>query len=138
MSNRDRWLKWMLRAIGALDFIAICAVVAPRDWIASSHQWLGLGEFPNEPIAGYLARCTSVWYASYGMLLWFISCDVQKYSFLITCLAWTLFAQGLIVIGIDIAEGMPIWWTAFEGPCCSGLGAILLLLNGAILPDRQP
>lgn len=129
MSNRERWLKWTLRVIGLLDFVAISAVFAPREWIANSHQWLGLGEFPSQPIVGYLARCTSVWYASYGLLLWFISFDTQKYSFLITCLGCTLFLQGLIIVGIDTTEQMPGWWIAIEGPCCSGLGAILLLLN---------
>lgn len=129
MPRRSRWLIWTLRAIGLLDLIAVTAVFAPRSWITSSHQWLGLGDFPTEPIAGYLARCTSVWYASYGALLWFVSFDIQRYVSLITCLAWILFVQGLIVIGIDAVEGMPAWWIAFEGPCCSGMGAILLLFN---------
>lgn len=119
----------MLRAIGLVDLLALLAVLSPRSWIASSHELLGLGTFPTEPIAGYLARCTSIWYASYGLLLWFVSCDIQKYSLLITCLAWTMFVQGFIVVGIDIAEGMPDWWITFEGPCCSGLGASLLLLQ---------
>ena len=119
----------MLRAIGLIDLIALLAVISPRSWIALSHDSLGLGTFPDAPITGYLARCTSIWYASYGLLLWFVSFDVQKYSLLITCLAWTMFIQGFIVVGIDLAEGMPGWWIALEGPCCSGLGASLLLLQ---------
>jgi hypothetical protein len=119
----------MLRTIGSLDLIALLAVFAPRAWIAQSHESLGLGTFPQEPIAAYLARCTSIWYASYGLLLWFVAYDVQKYSLLITCLASTMLIQGFIVAGIDIAVGMPDWWIALEGPCCSGLGAGLLWLQ---------
>ena len=127
--NSSRWLIRMLRVIGLLDLIAVVAVVSPRSWIVASHQALGMGPFPSEPIAGYLARCTSIWYASYGLLLWFISCDVRRYSPLITFLACAMLVQGFVIIAIDINEEMPSWWTWLEGPCCSGLGACLLALQ---------
>lgn len=131
MITRHRWLISALRLIGLLDMFAVIAVFAPRSWIEASHQLVGMGTFPHEPIAGYLARCTSIWYSTYGLLLWFVSFDVQKYARLISCVAGVMFVQGLIVMGIDYAERMPVWWTALEGPCCSGLGAILLLLQRA-------
>jgi hypothetical protein len=37
--------------------------------------------------------------------------------------------QGIVIAGIDLAAGMPHWWTAFEEPCCSSLGAILMVLQ---------
>ena len=117
----------LLRAIGLLDLFALLAVIAPRSWIDECHQLLGMGRFPIEPITGYLARSTSFWYASYGILLWFVSSDVEKHSQLITCLAWIMLAQGFVIVGIDIGEGMPNWWTVIEGPCCVGLGASLLM-----------
>ena len=129
--NRSRWLIWMLRAIGLFDLIALFAVLSPRSWISASHQALGMGSFPHEPIAGYLARCTSIWYASYGILLWFISYDIRRYSPLITFLAGAMFVQGFVIISIDILEAMPQWWILLEGPCCSALGASLLLLQRA-------
>jgi hypothetical protein len=130
LSNNHRFLAGLLRVIGLLDLFAWLAVVAPRSWIDECHQMLGLGHFPVEPIAGYLARSTSFWYASYGMLLWFVSSDVEKNSQLISCLAWIMVVQGFVIIEIDIAEGMPGWWTAVEGPCCIGLGASLLFAQG--------
>lgn len=136
MSRYGLMLCWLLRAIGLLDMIALLAVFSPRDWMVRCHAWLGMGSFPAEPIAGYLARCASIWYVSYGLLLWFISCDVQKYSTLITCLATLMLLQGLIVMGIDVVEGMPGWWIAVEGPCCSGLGAGLLLMQRAASKAR--
>ena len=119
----------LLRLLGLLDFCALAAVVAPRAWIAASHEWLGLGAFPAGPLVEYLARCTSVWYASYGLLLWFISRDVERYARLIRFLSCVLIVQGIMIVWIDLAARMPGWWTAFEGPCCSGLGAILLMLQ---------
>ena len=129
MLNRQRYLVWLLRGIGLLDLLAIMAVVAPRTGIAFSHQLLGFGEFPHEPIAGYLARSISIWYASYGLLLWFVSYDINHNSRLITCLAWMMMVQVVIVSGIDLAEGMPLWWTGLEGPCSLGLGLGVLSLH---------
>jgi hypothetical protein len=122
----------MLRATGLLDLLALVAVIAPRTWITDIHRTLGMGDFPIEPIAGYLARSTSIWYASYGLLLWFVSYDVGKYAQLITCLAWIMVIQGLLIFRIDMIEGMPGWWTALEGPCSSGLGISLLLLQRSL------
>lgn len=129
MPNRRRWLVYLLRTIALLDLLAFVAVFASRASMAGIHQLLGLGTMPDEPIVGYLARSTSMMYASFGLLMWFVSCDIDKYSQLVTGLAAAMFVQGLIVAGIDLAEGMPWWWIALEGPCCSGLGAGLLLLQ---------
>ena len=118
-----------LRLLGLLDLCAFVAAIAPRSWIAFSHAGLGLGVFPQEPIAGYLARCTSVWCGLYGLLLWFVASDVARYARLIRLLACAMIAQGFALIAIDIAEGMPGWWTSTEGPCCSGLGTLLLAIQ---------
>ena len=40
--------------------------------------------------------------------------------------------QGLVVVGIYLAEGMPGWWTTLEGPCCVGLGASLLIVQRSL------
>lgn len=115
--------------MGTLDLIALIPVIAPRSWIAASHAALGLGPFPTDAIAGYLARSISSWYAFYGLLLWFVSYDLDRYSRLITCLGYLMILQGILILGIDLTEGMPSWWTALEGPCSSGLGLGLLLLQ---------
>ena len=128
MSHRNS-LVVALRLLGLLDLCAFAAATAPRSWIALSHEGLGLGAFPQEPITGYLARCTSVWCGLYGLLLWFVASDVSRYSRLITLLACAMIVHGLALIAIDLAEGMPGWWTATEGPCCSALGVLLLVLQ---------
>lgn len=138
VTKNRRFLVGLLRAIGLLDLLALLAVISPRGWIEECHQSLGMGSFPVEPITGYLARSTSLWYASYGMLLWFVSSDVEKNSQLIACLAWIMVVQGFVVVGIDIAEGMPGWWTAIEGPCCIGLGASLLIAQGPLKSKKAP
>ncbi len=127
--NRDRWLIGMLRLISVTTFVAIVVVFFPRSWIVECHRMIGLGEFPEDPVVGYLARSTSLWYAIFGLFTWFVSCDVQKYALLIRCLGWTMVIQGLIYLGIDAAEGLPSWWIISEGPCCSALGISVLVLG---------
>ncbi|WP_397568736.1 hypothetical protein [Schlesneria sp. T3-172] len=138
MANRSRYLVATLRAIGVLDLFAFLAVVAPRSWINASHQSLGMGDFPSDPIAGYLARSTSLWYVGYGLLLWYLAADVQACSRIIALIAWLMMVQGGIVMGIDWAEGMPVWWTALEGPCCIGLGALILILQRWSAKEELP
>ena len=135
MSTQTNGLVRLLRGLGVVNFAAAIAVVAPRTWLAGCHAAMGLGSFPTEPIAGYLARTTSLWFASFGVLLWFIARDVQHYAGLITFLGVAMLIQGSVVIAIDWYEGMPAWWIAVEGPTCVLLAtAILGLLRRSPRP----
>lgn len=126
MSSGRQSLVRVLRVIGLFDLTAIVAVFAPHAWIDECHRFLGLGDFPTAPIAMYLARSTSLWYALFGLMLWYLSCDVQKYSSLISAVAWAMIVQGLVYLGIDVVENLPGWWIFVEGPSCSALGALIL------------
>jgi hypothetical protein len=33
--------------------------------------------------------------------------------------------DGLVFMGVDLAAGMPWWWTAFEGPPAAPFGALV-------------
>lgn len=128
VSTRINGLVRLLRGLGVVNVAAAVAVVAPRSWLAGCHAAIGLGSFPAEPIAGYLARTTSLWFASFGVLLWFITRDIQRYASLIAFLGGAMLIQGLVVIAIDWFEGMPTWWIAVEGPTCVLLGTAILVL----------
>lgn len=129
MTRHETRLIILLRGLAIINVAAIVAVIAPRSWIAASHRLIGLGAFPAAPIASYLARSTSLWFASFGALLWYLSLDVRRHAPVIRFLGWAMLAQGLFMIGVDVHEGMPIWWTASEGPTCLILGAALLGLS---------
>jgi hypothetical protein len=125
----ERVLVVVLRAFGALDLLALGAVLMPQPWMASAHAWLGLGALPEAPIVGYLARSASVLYALHGALVLFISFDVRRYWRLITFLAVAALVHGIIMAGIDFAVGMPRPWAVAEGPCFAATGAVVLLLQ---------
>jgi hypothetical protein len=124
--------------LGLINFAAVVAVAAPGRWIAWCHELLGMGSFPTAPIAGYLARSTSLWFASFGVLLWFVSRDAWRYRSLIAFLGWAMAVQGLFMLGIDFAERMPGWWIAMEGPTCLLLGTSILRLVATVSAEIEP
>lgn len=129
VANRSTGLIWLLRGLGVVNFAALAAVVAPTDWLAWCHRQIGLGLFPAAPIAVYLARSTSLWFASFGVLLWYASLDVRRHSGLITFIAVAMLIQGVAMVIIDWAAGLPTWWILAEGPTCVLLAATLLLVQ---------
>jgi len=113
--------------MGIIDMLAFVAVVMPSTWIQLGHELAGLGEFPAAPIAGYLARSASALYGLHGMIVFYISFRVARYWGLIRFMATLALFHGLVMLAIDLAEGMPIWWTILEGPAFTSTGAGVLL-----------
>ncbi len=130
----DRLLVVVLRAFGVLDLGALGAVFLPPRWMAAAHAWLGLGALPQGPLVGYLARSASFLYALHGALVLFLSFDTRRYRHVITFLAAAALVHGAVMMGIDLAEGMPLWWRAFEGPGFAATGAVVLLAQWASGP----
>jgi hypothetical protein len=128
MARSERALAGVLRLFGVVDLLALCAVFLPRRWMEVGHAWTGLGSMPDGPLIGYLARSTSALYALHGATVLFVSFDVVRYRRLITFLAAVALVHGLIFLGIDLAEGMPAWWTLLEGPAITGTGIVVLTL----------
>jgi hypothetical protein len=90
---------------------------------------LGLDTLPPEPIVGYLARSASVMYALHGLTVMYVSFDVLHYFRLIRFLAVIAIFHGVIMLGIDIGEGLPRWWQCLEGPCFAATGVVVLWLQ---------
>ncbi len=132
-------LAILLRVLGGTDMLAFIAVLMPASWIEFGHQTTGLGDFPEAPIASYLARSASALYALHGLMIVYMSFDVQRYWHLIGFLARIAVVHGFVMLGIDLAVGMPVWWTALEGPAFAATGLIVLVAQYWIQPaqDRQ-
>ncbi len=123
-------LSWLLRAIGVLDLLSFAAVIMPRSFMSAVHAHLQLGPLPAEPIVGYLALTASMFYGFCGVLLLYLAADVVRHREVIRFLAGCGMAVGGIVLLIDLAEGMPVWWTLLEGPVCGALAAVVWWLAG--------
>ena len=100
----------------------------PTDSMDAIHRWLGMGGFPEEPIAVYLARSTSALCGFYGLLLLTLSRDVTRFGPLITLqgIAIPILATGAMLM--MWSTEMPLWWTATDaiGGCLFGASVLWL------------
>ena len=100
----------------------------PVSWMAAAHRWLGLGEMPTGPVVEYLARSLSAFYALVGALCLVVAADPERYRHLVRFLAIAFALMSVALLGVDLAAGMPWWWTASEGPGGVVFGALLFYL----------
>ncbi|MDB5339476.1 MAG: hypothetical protein JWN70_5095 [Planctomycetaceae bacterium] len=140
-SNRDALgselvLIWGLRLLGLIDMLALIAVMMPLEWMSQINDLCGLETFPQSRIVSYLARTTSALYALHGALVLFISFDVVRYRPLITFLGIVAIIHGAILLGIDVAVGMPFFWTMLEAPAFTATGFAVLWVQRQKTPTN--
>ena len=128
MTKSDRALVILLRFVGLTALFALVAVVMPVSWMAAAHRWLGLGEMPTAPVEEYLARSVSAFYAVMGALCLVLTTDLERYRPLVRFLGVAFALMSLVLLGVDVAAGMPWWWSASEGPGGVVFGALLFVL----------
>ena len=128
MTRADKALVLLLRLVGVPAMFALVAVFMPSSWMAATHRWLGLGEMPTAPVVEYLARSLSAFYALVGALCLVMASDLDRYRPLVRFFGVCLALLGIVFTGVDLAAGMPWWWTAFEGPGGVAFGALLFVL----------
>jgi hypothetical protein len=129
MTTPEAALKLILRIVGSVSLLAAIFVFVPYSWMDGIHRWLGMGSLPDVPVVGYLARSTSAFYALLGGLLWVLSSDPGRYRPVLIYLAMAVILFGLMLLGIDWVEGMPLFWRLVEGPYIIILGLAMLLLS---------
>ena len=70
---------------------------------------------PSRAPGDYLARSTSTFYGLLGGLLWVLSGDLRRHRLALHYVGAAVAVFDLLLLGVDILEGMPPWWTAAEG-----------------------
>src|SRR5215510_15523377 len=128
MTQSDKALVILLRLVGVSALFAVVAVFMPSSWMAATHRWLGLGEMPTSPVVEYLARSVSAFYAIMGALCLVVAADLERYRPLVRFLGVAFALMSVALLGVDLAAGMPWWWTASEGPGGVVFGALLFVL----------
>jgi hypothetical protein len=128
-------LVLLLRVGAIVMLLALVAVVMPRHCMAWTHEWLGLGKFPDQPIAEYLARSLSGMYAILGAFCWIFAGDSRRYLACIRFLGIIMIVGGLALGFMDWRIGMPASWMIGELLVPPTFGALLLVaLRGAEQP----
>ena len=124
-------LKWVLILSGMFLMLAFLAALLPVHWMAVAHQWLGLGDFPDQPITIYLARSTSLLYGVHGVLMLYTGMTLDRHWQLVRLFGWLHVLIGLSMLVIDLTAPMPWYWTLIEGGPIASLGVLILLLAAA-------
>jgi hypothetical protein len=127
-------LVFLLRFGAVLTGSAFLAIFLPVEWMAATHRWVGLGEFPRTPIVDYLARSVAAFYGFHGVLLFVISTDVVRFRPLVWYVAAMNVVFGFMLLAIDIHAGLPAYWTAFEGPPVVVIGLLVAYFNRRLVP----
>jgi hypothetical protein len=128
MTRADKALAIFLRCLGVGSLFALFAVFMPSSWMASAHRWLGLEEMPTGPVVEYLARSVSAFYALFGALCLVVASDLERYRPLVRFLGMAFALMSVVLIGVDLAAGLPWWWSASEGPGEVVLGVLMYSL----------
>jgi hypothetical protein len=126
--TRERLLVILLRLAGVFTTTAFAAVLLPARWMAATHEWLGLGDFPEAPVVDYLARSVAVLYGFHGVLLLLVARDPVRYAAIVLFVGVMNVAVGTCLLLIDLHAGMPLWWTLAEGPPIVAFGIVVLVL----------
>lgn len=72
-------LRLVLRLGGSVEILAFLAVVMPRAWMESAHEWLGLGVMPPLPVLDYMIRGASFTFGLHGVLLWILASNPDRF-----------------------------------------------------------
>jgi len=134
----ERTLQLILRVMGSSSLLALFFVGVPHSWMESIHASLGMGQLPDEPVVGYLARSTSAFYAIVGGLFWVVSFDLERHRRVLIYLGAATTCLGVVLFLVDWAEGLPRLWAIWEGPFVVAFGIVLLVLSRRIEPRRTP
>ena len=135
--NREQFLRLFLRLVGSTAALAAFCVVMPYAWMNATHQFLGMGVLPDQPVVGYLARSTSAFYALFGGLFWVLSFDLRRYGPVLRYLGVVTILLGVALFVVDRREGLPFFWQAGEGPIDVAIGAAILWLSHAVRDSRE-
>jgi hypothetical protein len=128
MTKAEKAVVILLRIFGVSALFAIVPVVMPLSWMVGTHRLLGLGEMPTAPVVEYLARSLSAFYVLFGAICLMLAADLNRYRPVVQFLGAALVPIGAILTVVDLALGMPWWWSACEGPPTVLVGLLLCFL----------
>ena len=121
-------LTWLLRLDGVVMSLAIIPVFFPDALMYWIHERIGLEEMPTDPITEYLARSCSMLYALHGAIILYISRRPRDYWNLIRWILLLHMILGIVLFGVDLNAGLPVYWIAGEGLPIAALATFMFWL----------
>jgi hypothetical protein len=135
ISLQEKILVVILRLNAVVLLAAFPMMLLPVEWMAATHRWLGLGEFPASPLVDYLTRSISFLYGFHGGLLLVVASDVRRYRGIVVYVVIMGLAFGASIVAVDLHAGLPMRWTLAEGPSILVTAAAVGLLLRSVPRD---
>ena len=129
MTNEERFFRLLLRIVGSAALLAVPFVFVPYAGMNAIHAGLGMGQLPDAPVVGYLARSTSAFYAILGGQLRVVSFDLRRHRPVLIYLGAATLLFALALFAVDCFEGMPRWWAVGEGSFNALFGIAILVFS---------
>ena len=130
-------LRLVLKLGGCVEVLAFFAVVMPRAWMESAHEWLGLGVMPPLPVLDYMIRGASFTFGLHGVLLWILARNLDRFKSIIIFTGASYVVAGPVFFAIEHSAGLPLWWTIGDSLACFLFGVAMLILVMAIPTDGR-
>ena len=125
MLTSEKLLKLILVLCGVACISGLPGLYIPRGWMAVSHEWLGMGRFPDPPIA------------IYGGLVLLMATDVRRYAPLITAQALMILALAASGFCYAWPIGIPKWWLLVDIIAVVSYCGVVLLVQRMIPPTKS-
>ncbi len=135
--RRPKVLRLVLRLGGSVEILAFLAVVMPRAWMESTHEWLGLGTMPPLPVLDYMIRGASFTFGLHGVLLWILARNLDRFKSIIIFTGASYVVAGPVFFAVEHSAGIPLWWTVGDPLACFLFGVAILILEVATRPDGR-
>lgn len=127
-SPRIAWLVRWLYLVAVVQSSALLAALMPDSWADACAEFMGVEPLPHTPLAGYLARLSSLMYVVHGATLFIVAKKMPQSLFMVRPLGCVTSLLGCFMLAIDLAEGMPIMWTGIEFTALTANGVIMMVL----------
>jgi len=137
-NTTEHWLRLHLRLLGGVCLFALIPIVMPLSWLQSCHEWMGLGVFPESPIAVYLARALSGLCVLYGGMVLVMAGDVRRYLPLIQFQAGAMLALSILSGFVWARIGLAIHWAILDVAGGASLLAPILILARRLERQANP
>lgn len=132
--QRITWLCRWLYVVAAIQCSALLAAVMPNAWVDACAELMGVEPLPHTPLAGYLARLSSMMYVVHGATIFIVAKNLPQSQWMVRPLGWVAIVLGVAMLGIDLTEGMPIVWTWTEFLAITANGVIMVVMAGPSRP----
>ena len=129
-SGPERALRFGLRCVGAGAAAGLIGVVLPQRVLGRALTGLGLGAFPDTPLAPVMVFLMRTLFGACflgGVFFWMVSSDVCHYAAVVRFLGWASVFFGAIITLTDLGTGLP-GWLRLIAPVALTVGVAIVLL----------